>query len=203
MTKILIADEVIEQGKNIQIPDAINGSNLLGVMLDLVITVAILVLLLVAVHYVTKKIKNPKIQHTLLLGVIILFAATTATSYILSVNHSIAAHDEYRAEVHAWKQDFAYPYIAQQTYTDYDLASIEYTNKSDKEFVIKYIDDKYITGERVLPDGSNHVYQIHYDVPIGEKPFVRFYDLYTDLGHGVEPGAYGVEVYMNLAPKQD
>lgn len=136
------------------------------------------------------------------LGII---AGCVSTTLIISWYNDIG--NTYAAETAKWKAEMAYPYIKSQDYIDLELTSIEkdpYAGENQPDEIIKYRNAEQIIEQLDSPEETRYddtrgkkSYQLIYDVPAGEKPFVRFYMLGEDLGHGVKIGAYGLDVHLN------
>lgn len=138
--------------------------------------------------------KQPNKQHIVkTITIISAIAGCASTAAILLINlHTLT---QYEKNVNQWKTEIAYPYIKTLEPTDLELISIEVnplTGKKQPDEIIQYRNAELIIDELDTTD-----YTLIYDVPAGQQPFVRFYELDTDLGHDLDAGMYGLDVHLN------
>lgn len=186
---------VISKGQDIQIPADQFGSNTL---LWLGCILLAIVVLAFGGNIIKSRAQNPRTLK--------IYLATTMLALfgfiIFNEWNGIQHKKQYKTDMVEWKETVAYPYIKSQPYTDRELVSIDrepvqYTTGIKHHHVVKYRDDSFITDTLLLPGGASETPDILYDLPVGETPFVRFYELDEDLGHGIDAGTYGLTVHLN------
>lgn len=178
---------VIEMGDKLKEP----GMPVNTTMLSIYLGVGLITLLLLNIRYNRKK--GYKDENTSLKGMLAMFGFLLTVPLIGYIQYD--AYAERKEAIIEWQEKYVRPYLEQQPFIEKPLVSIEEDNynqyKNAKQYLVKYRDNDQIV--RTLKDP--HI--VKYTLPASEEPVVRFYQLTENLGHGMAPGEYGINVLLN------
>lgn len=199
----MTAQDVINLGKDIHTP---NQSLHIPPFLLMVVLISWMAIM-VATVFIKTKIDRSHPESILSKSIGGLGLVVGCASTAILIMGYLHVSNTYVDKTTEWKAETAYPYIKSQEYVDLELTSIEkapYPSKDQPDEIIKYRNAEQIieqldSPERTRFDKTNgkKSYTLIYDVPSGETPFVRFYMLSEDLGHGMKPGPYGLDIHLN------
>lgn len=195
--------DVIQNGNTIAVPNGFFYSAIGPIILLMLAWIAVM-LIIISVNHIAKKVTKTGQADGLIIfiGICGFIGSLFLVTYTFDLNRN-----SYVNKVDEWKTEVAYPYIKTKDTVDLELTSIE-TNpnlgEGEPNEIIKYRNAEQIVNILEAPEDTRFdqtdkqsAYTLIYDVPTGEKPFVRFYMLDVDLGHGVKPGPYGLDVHLN------
>lgn len=199
----MTAQDVISRGADIDVPDAFWHSFLVLTM-AIMLTWAIGLILTIHLSNFTER-RTKSLVVIRLINTFGFLSIILTTWLLIEIRNSNI--NEYLDDVAEWKVESAYPYIESLEPIELELTSIEKntdTRSSQPDEIIKYRNANQIIEtlgpiETTWYDDTRgrRIYQLIYDVPKDDTPFVRFHTLKKDLGHGVDAGAYPLTVHLN------
>lgn len=202
----MTAQDVINMGADIEYVSRVYNNKWMAWSIIAIVIVIVIIEVALSKYIEHKGGSDFDVDICIILGV---FAIVGTVSWHIYTQHELT--NEYQDATTDWLDSYAYPYIKSLDYTDLELTTIRQNDGRQELYgmpypneIIEYRNTDQIVQKLGSPQKTawdatrgRKAYTLIYDVPPGEKQFVRFYELETDLGHGVKPGAYGLDVHLN------
>lgn len=183
--------EVIEKGASIE-----TSNDLAFIIYSALVVGGCMVLVLIILLWLSK------FESTVITMTAIALIIGYLCAMYLYLDNRIEQYDANQSEYAAWVNEYVQPYIRTRSYTDHELITIrknQTAKSSETPHLIEYRNEDQIIESLTFPTHfkTGQPYELLYDVPADETPFIRMYQLKTNLGHGVVPGEYGLSIHLN------
>lgn len=106
----------------------------------------------------------------------------------------------YANDVAAWQKESVEPYLEKSGGIKKPITSVE---KNKDVYAVRYTNEENITEVLHIHEDADTFPRMIWDVKSNDEPYLEFYKLEKNIGHGVEKGAYSFSAHLHTKGKAE